>query len=223
MKEKISRKEIEKMNRRLGRSLYVLIPVLILALTLSLATAEKAFAESGLIEGKKIAMIISYEDFQDTEFRVPKKMFDKEGALVTVVSSEVGNATGKNGASVKTELLIGNVNVADFDAVVFIGGRGVREEYWYNPEAHALAQEAVKQGKVVAAICWAPVILANAGVLDGKKGTVATVGGAGLILQKKGCKYDAWHSVVVDGRIITANSQGASKSFAKAIVKALEE
>jgi len=112
--------------------------------------------------------------------------------------------------------------VADFDAVVFIGGKGVKEEYWDNPKAHAVAQEAVKQGKVLAAICWGPVILANAGVLDGKKGTVADYEGSAWILKKKGCKYSIWSSVVVDGKIITANGRGAAKSFAKAIIKSLE-
>jgi putative intracellular protease/amidase len=60
------------------------------------------------------------------------------------------------------------------------------------------------------------------GVLDGKKGTVANSGGAGSVLKKKGCKYSIWSSVVVDGKIITANGPGASKSFAKTIIELLK-
>jgi len=211
------------MPKKIIKSLSVLIPVLLLACTLTFLAVQKTSAESPQrIQGKRVALIIAYRDFQDTEFNVPKKLLQKEGALITIVSSEKGTASGSEGMSVQTDMLIRDVQVADFDAVVFIGGRGVREEYWDNPKAHAVAQEAAKQGKVLAAICWAPVILANAGVLDGKKGTVANGGGAGMILKEKGCKYSLWSSVVVDGRIITANGRSAAKSFAKAIIKALE-
>ena len=211
------------MPKKAGKCLSILILVLFLAATLSVAAVQKAFAESAQrFKGKKVALVIAFRDFQDTEFNVPKKMFQKEGALITVVSSMTGKAIGSEGMNVEIDILIDDIDVTNFDAVVFIGGEGVEEEYWDNPKAHAVAQEAVKQGKVLAAICWGPVILANAGVLDGKKGTVADYGGAVSILKKKGCKYSIWSSVVVDGKIITANGRGAAKSFAKAIIESLE-
>ena len=212
------------MNEKAQRRLSALIPILFffLAVALCLATAEKTFAESAQrIQGKKVAMIIAYRNFQDTEFKVPKKMFEKEGALITVVSSKMGKAVGMKGSKAQIDLLIDDVNVANFNAIVFIGGMGVRGEYWENPKAHAVAREAVKQGKILAAICWGPVILANAGALEGKKGTVATSGGTRSILKKKGCKY-SWSNVVVDGNIITANGPSAAKAFARAVIESLE-
>jgi len=205
------------------KCLSILILVLFLAATLSGANLQKAFAASSQrIKGKKIALVIAHRDFQDTEFNTPKKMFQKEGALITIVSSKTGKAIGSEGMNVETDILIEDLDVTNFNAVVFIGGRGVQAEYWDNPRAHAVAQEAVRHGKILAAICWGPVILANAGVLDGKKGTVADAGSAVSILKKKGCKYSVWKSVVIDGKIITANGRSASKSFAKAIIKSLE-
>ena len=211
------------MPNKPGKYLFILILGLFLAATLSVVAIEETLAESAQrIKGKKVALVIAYRDFQDTEFNVPRNMFQKEGALLTIVSSKKGKAIGSEGMNVETDMLIDDVDVTNFDAVVFIGGKGVQEEYWDNPKAHAVAQEAVKQGKVLAAICWGPVILANAGVLDGKKGTVADYGDAVWILKKKGCKYNVWNSVVVDGKIITANGRHAAKSFAKAIIKSLE-
>lgn len=211
------------MTKKARKGLSILILVLFLVVSLCVAAGEQSFAESPqLIQGKKVALVIPFRDFQDREFNVSKKIFQKEGALITIVSSKMGKAIGSKGTCVKTDILIDDLDVTSFNAVVFIGGVGVKEEYWDNPKAHNVAQETVKQGKVLAAICWGPVILANAGVLDGKKGTVANSGGAGSILKKKGCKYSIWSSVVVDGKIITANGPGASKSFAKAIIESLE-
>jgi len=73
--------------------------------------------------------------------------------------------------TVKPDILIKDVNVKTFDAVVFVGGPGA-EEYFHNPVALKIAQEAYKEGKVVGAICIAPRILAEAGILKGKKATV---------------------------------------------------
>jgi protease I len=77
----------------------------------------------------------------------------------------------------------------------------------------------VEQGKVLAAICIAPVTLANAGVLKGKKATVfpslqsqLTAQGARVVNQ----------DVVQDGKLLTASGPKAAREFAAALVKMLE-
>ena len=128
--------------------------------------------ESMPLQGKKIAMILPYIRYDQTEFRIPQEIFEKAGMQVIVVSSQKGEATAPSGDKVQVDLLLDDLNVADFDAIVFIGGYGT-EEYVKHQGAFAIAQEAVKQDKVLAAICWAPIILANAGVLKGKKATAS--------------------------------------------------
>ncbi|MDY7000277.1 MAG: DJ-1/PfpI family protein [Thermodesulfobacteriota bacterium] len=187
---------------------------LILALFLCLPAQVQA-------QGKNVLMVIAHRDFQDTEFGTPFKMFQEQGFNVTVASSKPGTATGMRGKKVELDLVVSEAKAKDYDAVVFVGGLGVKKEYWDNAEAHALAREAAEQEKVVAAICWAPVILANAGVLDGKKATVATSGGADRALRRKGCKYKS-RNVVVDGKIITANGPRAASKFAQAVIDALK-
>jgi len=64
--------------------------------------------------------------------------------------------------------LISKINIDNYDAVVFVGGGGATE-YFNDSIAHKIVKESIAKGKVLAAICIAPNILANAGVLKGKK------------------------------------------------------
>lgn len=69
-------------------------------------------------------------------------------------------------------------------------------------------------GKIVAAICLAPVILANAGVLDGKSATVA--GTEARSIESKGARY-AGPGVTVDGNVVTGNGPKCSRVFGQKI------
>lgn len=121
----------------------------------------------------------------------------------------------------KTNVLIDELKVSDYDAFVFIGGKGVAKEYWENPKAHAIVREAAKQGKILAGICWAPMVLAKAGVLEGKKATMWVGSDEVAVLKTKGCEYTA-DKVTVDGNIITANGPSAAQIFAVAIIESLK-
>jgi protease I len=171
------------------------------------------------LQGKSILMIIAHQDFRDEEYKEPRQIFEAKGATVTVASSSLEVAKGALGAQVKPDLLLKDVAVSDYDAIVFVGGPGA-QEYWDDPVAHAVAQEAVAQGKVLAAICIAPATLAKAGVLKGKKATVFP----SEVEELKACGADyTGASVERDGLIITANGPKATVEFAEEIAKALEE
>jgi protease I len=171
------------------------------------------------LQGKSILMIIAHQNFRDEEYKEPRQVFEARGAKVTVASSSLEVAKGMLGAQVKPDLLLKDVAVSDYDAIVFVGGSGA-QEYWNDPVAHAIAQEAVAQGKVLAAICIAPTTLAKAGVLKGKKVTAfSSEAGA---LKACGANYTG-ASVERDGLLITANGPQAATEFAEEIAKALEE
>jgi len=167
---------------------------------------------------QKILMIIASQNFRDEELLTPKKIFEKEGFKVTIASSSLNVARGMFGARIKSEVLINNVKVKDYDAVIFVGGTGATE-YFNNPIALKIVQESVRQGKVLGAICIAPRILAEAGVLKGKKATVWK--SEANALKAKGAIYTG-EDVTVDGKIITASGPNAAKAFANAILKLLK-
>jgi len=167
---------------------------------------------------KKAALIIAQEGFRDEELLQPKEILEKNGVEVKVVSTTLNQATGMLGAKVKPDILIKDVNVGEFAAVVFVGGIG-SSQYWDDPIAHKLAQEAVNTDKIVAAICIAPVTLAKAGILKDKRATVFS-SEAGQ-LKAGGANYTG-KDVEKDGNIITASGPATAREFGEELVKVLK-
>jgi len=172
----------------------------------------------GYANATNVVMIIAHHNFRDEELFVTKEILEKHGVKVTVASSALTPAKGMLGGVYKPDLLFQNIKIDDYDAIIFVGGMGATE-YWDNEIAHRLAQEAFKKGKVVAAICIAPVTLAKAGLLKGKKATVWS-SEAGQ-LESAGAIYTG-KPVEKDGLIITANGPWSAQAFAESILAALE-
>lgn len=174
------------------------------------------------LENKKVAMVIAFKDFRDEEYFVPKEILEEVEAEVKTASNKMGTAIGADGGEVEVDLLLSDLNPADFDAIVFIGGPGCLDNL-DNEESYRVVKETVSRNKVLAAICISPVILAKAGVLEGKKATVWSSPmdkSPVKILEENGAIYQD-ELVVVDGKIITANGPAAAKKFGEAIVEVL--
>lgn len=170
------------------------------------------------LNGKKVLMIVAAEGFQDEEFGQPCNLLAKLGATVKLACSRKGTAKGIFGRQVTPDFLVGECKADDYDAVVFIGGPGATE-YFNNSAAHALARDAVSKGKVLGAICIAPVTLANAGVLKGKKATAFPSEHDQLVSQ--GALF-VRQNVVVDGKIVTASGPQAAREFAETLVRLMQ-
>lgn len=174
------------------------------------------------ILNKKIVMIIAFKDFRDEEYFLPKEILEKAGMEIKTASNKMGKAIGADGGEVEINLLISEINISDFEAVVFIGGPGCLKNL-DNKASYELAKKTVAEDKVLAAICISPVILAKAGVLKNKK---ATVWSSPLdrspikILRENGAIYED-EDVVSDGKIITANGPGAAQKFGQSIYDSL--
>jgi len=170
------------------------------------------------LKEKKVLMIIAERNFRDEELLKPRKILEDGGVKVIVASTSLQQARGMLGATVKPDILLSSVKVQDYDVITFVGGSGA-SQYWNDPLAHSVAQEAVEKGKILCAICIAPVTLANAGVLSGKKATVFSSEISKL--EAKGAIYTG-KPVQVEGKIITGEGPQAAEEFGEAIVKALE-
>jgi len=193
-------------------------------LKVPLVEPKEISMEEKVLQNKKIAMIVAFRDFRDEEYFIPKEILEGAGAEIVSVSTFAGKATGVEGGEVKIDLLIDDLKVDDFDAIVFIGGPGAKN-YLEDERMHTLAQEALSKGKVLAAICIAPAILAKAGVLEGRKATVwssALDKSAIRILEEEGAQYSEGE-VIVDGKIVTASGPPAAKEFAEKIKDLLTE
>ena len=172
----------------------------------------------GTLSGKKILMVIASDQFRDEEYQKPRGILEQEGAKVTVASSSLKEATGMLGLKVKADILLKDADMKQYAAVIFVGGMGATE-YWDNPDAHRLAKAAYDAGKPTTAICLAPMTLANAGLLKGKKATIWK--DAAGDFKTKGVVYTG-KPVEKDGRLITGSGPDAAEEFGKALVEALQ-
>jgi len=169
------------------------------------------------LSGKNVLMIVAPVNFRDEELLTPRKILEGAKANVTIASKGVKIARGMLGANVDVDIELSQVDVAEYDAVVFVGGTGA-EVYFNDSTALKIAKDAYDQGKVVAAICIAPSILANAGILEGRSAT-AFPSEAGN-LEEKGANYTG-ELVTVDGKIITGKGPEAASQFGRTIAENL--
>ena len=176
-------------------------------------------ADAQPLAEKKVLMVIAPANYRDEELTIPRQILEKKGATVTVASTTLEQVKGMLGLEVKPDALLKDVKASAYDAIVFVGGSGA-EMLFSNLDAHRLARNGVKQGKVVGAICLAPCILANASVLRDRKATVFPRSQYVNILRLNGATY-VEKQVVEDDRMVTANGPKAATRFADALVRAL--
>jgi deglycase len=165
----------------------------------------------------KVLMIIAPEGFQEVEYGIPKELLEKKGHEVLTASS-APQPRGHLGNILTADLTLSEVNPDEYSAIAFVGGPGASFYFDHQP-ALALAQEFYKAGKVTAAICAAPTILAKAGLLNGKNATCYPSQSDNL--ESNGANYTA-KALEIDGLLITANGPESAKKFGKALHKAIK-
>ena len=166
---------------------------------------------------KNVLFVIAQKDFRDEEYEDSRKVIEEAGIGIKVASSTAGECYGINGLVIQADIDFSQAETNDFDGVVFVGGPGV-QQYFADETVLGLAKQFALEGKLICAICWAPVILANAGLLKGKK--VTAWSGAKDDLMKAGAIFSP-QMVMVDGNIVTADGPGSAAEFGQKIADIL--
>jgi protease I len=164
----------------------------------------------------KVLVIIAPAEYQDVEYKETRRGLE-EGGHQVVTASTVSEAHGKLGGSAKADVLLKDIKNGDYAGVVFIGGHGAHI-FFDHPSAHRIAQAFNDTHRVTAAICAAPVILANAGILRNKNATCYPSHQADL--EEQGAIFTA-QPVVRDGHIITASGPEAAYDFGQKVAEAI--
>jgi len=168
----------------------------------------------------KILIAIAPEKFRDEELTEPVAELQKAGIGFDIASTRRGACTGMLGTRTTATLSFEEVDPELYDGLVIVGGSGSQTHLWNDAMLVHLAKFLQKSGKVIAAICLAPVVLAHAGILKGKNATYFESPSSDFEM-KKGGAVIVKAPVVTDGRLITANGPLAAKEFGEAIVNNL--
>jgi len=166
---------------------------------------------------KKAVFIVPSQNFRDEELFETKRLLDAAQIETVVASTRLGIVRGELGGMADARVLVDQLRIDDYDAIIFISGSGVIE-YVTNPIALDIAREAVRKGKVLAATGLAPSILANANVLAGIRATSFLSERERLIMA--GAIYTG-NPVEWERLIITATGPTAAIQFGRAIAEAL--
>jgi len=165
-----------------------------------------------------VLMIIAHDGFRDEELFLTREELEKGGHKTVIASVAKGVCRGSRGGSASATISLAEIRAEHYEAAVFVGGGGSRV-YFTERDALRIAAEMAGQGKVVAAICVAPVILANAGLLHGKKATVYA--SEVKAIEAKGAKYTG-AGVTVDSNIVTGDGPKSARLFGQKISELLQ-
>jgi SagB-type dehydrogenase family enzyme len=135
--------------------------------TIEQAAASTSQESTGV---KRAALIVASQNYRDEELFETKRALDAAGIQTDIASTRIGIIRGTLGGIAEANILIGQLRIDNYDAIIFTGGLGAAE-YVVNPIALNLARETIRNRKILAAIGTAPTILANAGVLTGVRTT----------------------------------------------------
>lgn len=229
--------ELEVVNQLSTQSAVVNMPVTKL-LNAPGNEALKAFfftpvKDKTALKGKKIAVIVA-DGFEEIELTGPVWYFKELGAQVEIVSPKFNPAPERYGLVfpemanthvmaiqylqpvgwIKFDRTADQIKVSDYDAVFIPGGAWNPDNLRYDKDVIKFIQDFNKSGKLIAAICHAPVVLASADILKGRKLTgywniqVDLKNAGGTILEQP---------VVTDGNIITSRHPIDVADFSRAV------
>jgi len=167
-------------------------------------------------------MIVAPREFRDEKFEEPKTILEREGIKVVVASTASGTARGMFGMQITPDITIEEVNPAEFDAVLIVGGLGSQTYLWDNSGVQRIVRYLNQRERLVGAICIFPVVLAKAGLLKGKKATVFRTAATINELEKGGAII-SHDPVVVDGKIVTGRGPEAAREFGQKIAENLSQ
>ena len=171
----------------------------------------------------KRVMIIATDGFEQSELEKPKANLEAAGIETVVVSIDDGEIKGWDekdwGRPVKVDMTIEEVSEGDYDALMLPGGQMNPDVLRMNEDVIAMIKDFDNADKPIAAICHAPWLLVEAGIVEGR--TVTSWPSVRTDLENAGGKV-VDQEVACDGNLITSRNPDDIPAFSKALISALE-
>lgn len=173
-------------------------------------------------------LILATDGFEQSELEVPLKELRDRGATVHVAAPaktlKEGEIMGWDGADwgrpVKVDTTLDKVDAASYDALVLPGGVINPDKLRVEEKAIAIIKSFVADGRIVAAICHGPWLLAEADAVDGRQMT--SYASIRTDIENAGATWID-REVVTDEGIITSRSPEDLPAFVAKIVEEIGE
>lgn len=159
----------------------------------------------------KRVLCILETGFEEIETITPIDLLRRAGIEVMIGGCKEIDVTGRSGITVKADALLESVDAGDFDGLFLPGGPAVMKLRQHT-KLLELIRHYYSEDKIIAAICAAPLLLKDAGVLDGKVFT------AHFSTQEELPESTA-KRVVIDGNLITSRGAGTALDFGLALIE----
>lgn len=166
---------------------------------------------------QKIAIIID-QLFQDSEIIDPKEKLENAGFKVDIIGSNTTEEfIGKKGTKIKANKSIEEVSAKDYAGLVIPGG-WAPDKMRMNEKIVKFVEEINEKNKPIACICHGGSMLAEAGIVKGRR--VTSYASIKTDLINAGARWSD-KEVVVDGNLITSRTPADLPVFCAEFLKAL--
>ena len=166
------------------------------------------------------AIVLLAPGFEDLEAVTAIDLLRRAGINVQIVSLSEDEAVGARGTAIRTDTNLTQLNREQtFDAIILPGGQPGVDNLCQDERVIELVRKQVADGRIVAAVCAAPKVLAVADVIEGK--TITHYPGALSGAQTKSANVTK-NAVEVDLPLITGRGPGSAIDFALAVIEALD-
>jgi len=175
------------------------------------------------LKGKKVA-IIAADMVERVELEEPRKALEQAGAKTELVSIKPGEIEAfdhfDKAGKVKVDRLIEEADASEYDALMIPGGVGNPDQLRMDENVISFVRVFFEQGKPVAAICHAPWVLVEAGVVRDRK--LTSWPSLQTDIRNAGGKW-ADEQVVVDGGLVTSRKPDDIPAFNKKMIEEFAE
>ena len=179
-----------------------------------LPCSSKPNNETLMIMTRRVLCLLM-DGFEEIEVITPVDVLRRAGTEVVMAALGDGiQVTGRSGIKLQADALLSSLDTSTFDLLLIPGGPAVKA-LRADGRAAALAQSFDGAGKFVAAICAAPLVLHDAGLLAGRRHTAHDSTYDELAFAEPD------EEVVMDGRLITSRGAGTALPFGLALVALL--
>ncbi len=165
------------------------------------------------VSAMKRVLCILEKGFEEIETVTPVDLLRRAGVEVVMAGVSESEVVGRSGIRVCADALLKDLDACDFDVLFLPGGPAVME-LRSNSQVLDLIRQYAAEGKIIAAICAAPLLLKDAGIIEEKHFTAHVSTQAEL-------PANSGERVVEDGNILTSRGAGTAMEFGLALVAKL--